>query len=401
MVKWRRRGRKRYRRTAMIRFASTDSRRETGNIKWDLQGPIPFGIADMDIESPPCVVEALQRRLNHHFYGYAYMTDELREAICVYLRNRHGVSDIQPEWLHELPGCVPAFTLVARTVCHRPEHEVLVCTPVYPPMLHCHEDARCRLLRVPYANRDGLWTFDWEAMEAAVTPNTRMFLLCNPHNPLGRVWRRDELEKVADFCERHDLILCSDEIHCDLVLDEGLQHQCSLTLPEPLLQRVVMLSAPSKTFNIAGICFTYMAVPNAALRAAIRKTQGHSLPTLNVFAYAASLAAYTQGWEWHEQLIRSLRANRQTVYDYIAEHLPMLKTRHQEATYLAWIDCSALGVESPHEFFLEKADVYLDNGANFGSPQCVRLNFATSPELLRMGLDAMRDAVNALLAERV
>lgn len=385
----------------MIRFASTDSRRETGNIKWDLQGPIPFGIADMDIESPPCVVDALQRRLNHRFYGYAFMTDELREAICAYLRDRHGVSGVKPEWLHALPGCVPAFTLVARTVCHSPEHEVMVCSPAYPPMLHCHEDARCRLLTVPYVNRDGLWQFDWEAMEAAVSPNTRLFLLCNPHNPLGRAWRRDELEKVAAFCERHDLILCSDEIHCDLVLDEGVQHQCALTLPESFLQRVVMLSAPSKTFNIAGICFTYMAVPNAELRAAICKTQGHSLPTLNVFAYAASLAAYTQGWTWHEQLIRSLRINRQTVYDYIAEHMPQLKTRHQEATYLAWIDCSALGVESPHKFFLEKADVYLDNGANFGSPQCVRLNFATSPELLLTGLNAMREAVQALLDSRM
>ncbi len=384
----------------MIRFASTDSRRETGNIKWDLQGPIPFGIADMDIETPSCVVDALQRRLDHRFYGYAYMTDNLREAICVYLRQRHGVREVRPEWLHALPGCVPAFTLVARTACQHPEDEIMVCSPVYPPMLHCHEDARCRLVTVPYVNRDGLWQFDWAAMEAVVSSRTRLFLLCNPHNPLGRVWRRAELEQLADFCERHDLILCSDEIHCDLVLDEGVEHQCALTLPEPFLQRVVMLSAPSKTFNIAGICFTYMAVPNAKLLASIRKTQGHSLPTLNVFAYAASLAAYTQGWEWHEQLIRSLRANRQTVYDYIAEHLPMLKTRHQEATYLAWIDCSALGVESPHEFFLEKADVFLDDGANFGAPQCVRLNFATSPELLRMGLDAMRDAVRDLLATR-
>lgn len=377
----------------MIRFASTDSRRETGNIKWDLQGPLPFGIADMDIESPPCVVEALQQRLNHRFYGYAFMTDELREAICAYLTRMHGVQDVKPEWLHALPGCVPAFTLVARTVCSRPEHEVMVCTPVYPPMLHCHEDAHCSLLQVPYINVNGRWEFDWEGMEAAVSPNTRMFLLCNPHNPLGRVWSPGDILKLAQFCERHDLILCSDEIHCDLVLDTDLKHTTALTLPEPLRQRVVMLSAPSKTFNIAGICFTYMAVPNAELLASIRKIQGHTLPTLNVFAHAASLAAYTSGWDWHAKLLDSLRANRQWVYDYIARELPMLKTRHQEATYLAWIDCSALGVESPHDFFLQKADVFLDDGANFGAPQCVRLNFATSPEMLKLGLDAMRDAV--------
>ena len=267
-------------------------------------------------------------------------------------------------------------------------------------MLHCHEDARCSLLTVPFVYRNDRWVFDWDAMEAAVSSNTKLFLLCNPHNPLGRSWSREELEQVADFCVRHDLILCSDEIHCDLVLDEDLRHRCALTLPEEVLNRVVMLSAPSKTFNIAGICFTYMAVPNAELRAAICKTQGHSLPTLNVFAYAASLAAYTQGWPWHEQLIQTLRRNRQTVVDFIATELPLLRTRHQEATYLAWIDCAALGVESPHKFFLEKAGVYLDNGANFGDPQCVRLNFATSPEMLMQGLNAMKKAVLEHLAEQ-
>ena len=380
----------------MIRFASTDTRRETGNIKWDLQGPLPFGIADMDIESPPCVVEALQQRLNHRFYGYAFMTDELRDAICDYLHNMHGVENPRPEWLHALPGCVPAFTLAARTVCTRPEHEIMVCTPVYPPMLHCHEDAGCSLLQVPYINVEGRWEFDWNAMEAAVSPDTKMFLLCNPHNPLGRVWSREDLLKLAEFCEQHNLILCSDEIHCDLVLDEGLKHTSALTLPEQYLSRVIMLSAPSKTFNIAGICFTFMAVPDAGLLATIRRTQGHTLPTLNVFAYAASLAAYRDGWEWHKQLLNTLRQNRQMVYDFVAEKLPMLHIRHQEATYLAWIDCSALGVESPHTFFREQAGVYLDNGANFGAPQCVRLNFATSPQILETGLQAMYNAVMKL-----
>ena len=377
----------------MIRFASTDSRRETGNIKWDLQGPLPFGIADMDIESPPCVVDALQQRLNHRFYGYAFMTDELREAICAYLTRNHDVPAPRPEWLHALPGCVPAFTLVARSVCRQPEHEVMVCTPVYPPMLHCHEDANCSLLQVPYANVNGRWEFDWDAMEAAVSPNTKMFLLCNPHNPLGRVWSREDILRLAEFCERHDMILCSDEIHCDLVLDEDKKHTTALNLPEPLLQRVVMLSAPSKTFNIAGICFTYMAVPDAELRQRIIKAQGHTLPTLNVFAFAAAKAAYTEGWAWHANLIKHLRGNYEMLCDFIREELPMLKVYPLQATYLAWIDCSALGVDSPHEFFRNEAGVYLDNGANFAAPQCVRLNFATSPEMLLSGLTAMRDAV--------
>lgn len=377
----------------MIRYAADEVRRGTGNIKWDLQGPQPFGIADMDIESPPCVVEALQERLNHRFYGYAFMTDELRGVICDYLRERHNVADARPEWLHALPGCVPAFTLVARAVCTAPEHEIMVCTPSYPPMLHCHEDVGCQLITVPCTCTDDTWNFDWEAMEAAVTPNTRMFLFCNPHNPIGRMWSYEELLRLAEFCDKHNLILCSDEIHCDMVLSTDLKHACSLTLPSQLHKRVVMLSAPSKTFNIAGICFTYMAVPDEELRQRIIKAQGHTLPTLNVFAYAAAKAAYTDGWAWHANLIKHLRGNYEMLCDFIRKEMPMLKVYPLQATYLAWIDCSALGVDSPHEFFRNEAGVYLDNGANFAAPQCVRLNFATSPEMLMSGLTAMRDAV--------
>ncbi len=379
----------------MIRYAADEVRRGTGNIKWDLQGPQPFGIADMDIESPPCVVEAMQERLNHRFYGYAFMTDELRGVICDYLRTRHDVTGARPEWLHALPGCVPAFTLVARAVCTSPEHEIMVCTPSYPPMLHCHEDANCRLITVPCTTEGNTWSFDWEAMEAAVTPNTRMFLFCNPHNPIGRMWSYEEVLRLAEFCDKHDLTLCSDEIHCDMVLAPDKKHACSLTLPEHLLKRIVMLSAPSKTFNIAGICFTYMAVPDAELRQRIIKAQGHTLPTLNVFAFAAAKAAYTEGWAWHANLIKHLRGNYEMLCDFIREELPMLKVYPLQATYLAWIDCSALGVDSPHEFFRNEAGVYLDNGANFAAPQCVRLNFATSPEMLMSGLIAMRDAVRS------
>lgn len=376
----------------MIRFAENEVRRNTGNIKWDLQGPQPFGIADMDVESPPCVVEAMQERLNHRFYGYAFMTDELRNIICNYLHERHGVASARPEWLHALPGCVPAFTLVARAVCTSPEHEIMVCTPSYPPMLHCHEDVGCKLITVPCTYGEN-WEFDWEALEAAVTPNTRMFLFCNPHNPIGRMWSREDVVKLAEFCDRHDLTLCSDEIHCDMVLEPGMKHECALNLPESLLKRVVMLSAPSKTFNIAGICFTYMAVPDTELRQRIVKAQGHTLPTLNVFAYAAAKVAYTQGWEWHASLIDYLRSNFRLLCEFVNAELPMLKIYPLQATYLAWIDCSALGVDSPHEFFRAEAGVYLDNGANFGAPQCIRLNFATSPEMLISGLKAMKQAI--------
>ncbi len=378
-----------------IRFASIGQRLGNGNIKWELQGPLPFGIADMDIETPPCVREAIQQRLEHPFYGYTFMTDGVRNAIADYLTARHGIH-VTHDWLHALPGCVPAFTLVTRALCPQPQDAVLVGTPAYPPMLHAHEDAGCSLITFPHRETDGRWEMDWDAMESAVTPNTKLLLLCNPHNPLGRSWSEEEMLRVADFCERHELILCSDEIHCDLVLEEGVRHISALSLPERYLKRVIMLSAPSKTFNIAGICFTYMVVPDADLRGHIIRTQGHSLPTLNVFAYAAAEAAYRHGWEWQAELVETLRRHRDFTHTYLREHLPMLRHWPQEATYLSWIDCSALGVPNPHDFFRQEAGVFLDDGARFGAPQCVRLNFACSPEMLREGLDRMSIAVQTL-----
>ncbi len=195
---------------------------------------------------------------------------------------------------------------------------------------------------------------------------------------------------------RHDLILCSDEIHCDLVLEPGCRHVSALSLPERYLKRIVMLSAPSKTFNIAGICFTFMAVPDAALRERIIRAQGHSLPTLNVFAYAAAEAAYRNGWEWQAELTETLRRNRDYTHNYLSAHLPMLRHWQQDATYLCWIDCSALSLPNPHEFFLQQAGIFLDDGARFAAPQCVRLNFACSPEMLREGLDKMARAIKKI-----
>ncbi len=375
-----------------IQFSTPGQRSHTGNIRWDLQGPLPFGIADMDIATPPCVREALQQRLDHPFYGYAFMTEDMRAAIISYLDARHGVA-ARPEWLHALPGCVPAFTLVTRALCTQPQDAVIVGTPAYPPMLHAHEDAGCSLITFPHCEHEGRWEMDWEAMEAAVTPETRLFLLCNPHNPLGRSWSEEELLRVADFCERHDLILCSDEIHCDLVLEPGLRHVSALCLPERYHSRIIMLSAPSKTFNIAGICFTYMAVPDASLRERIIRTQGHSLPTLNVFAFAAAEAAYRNGWEWQAELVEPLRRHRVFTPRYLDETLPILRYWQQEATSLCWRACGALGLQNPHEFFRREAGIYLDNGANFGAPQCVRLNFACAPEMLREGLDKMAAAI--------
>ncbi len=376
-----------------VDFASIGERRGTGNLKWDRQGPLPFGVADMDVQTPLCVREALQRRLDHPYYGYAFAQEPLLAAITAYLRERHGVRAAEAAWLHPIPGCVPALSLVTRAFCREPGDAVMVGTPAYPPMLHCHEDARCRLVTFPHRDAGDHWEMDWDAMEAAVDSRTRVLLFCNPHNPLGRSWSEEELLRVADFCERRDLILCSDEIHADLVLEPGLRHHSALALPERYLARTVMLSAPSKTFNIAGLGFSYLAIPNPELRARVVAAQGCTLPTLSVFAYAAAEAAYAQGWGWHAELIEALRANRDFLHRFLDERLPQLRHWRQEATYLAWLDVSALGLEAPHAFFRREAGVFLDNGAGFGDPQAARLNFACSPEMLKQGLEAIAEAL--------
>lgn len=373
-------------------FNEPFERRNTGNVKWDRSGDaLPFWIADMDVRTPNCITQALHNRIEHGFFGYACMTEALLNAIVRYMATRHCAA-IEASWILETPGCVPALSLVARAVC-RPGDAMMTCTPVYPPIRNVHRDVGCDVIEVPHILADNVWQFDWDAMEKAVTPQTRLFVLCNPQNPLGRVWSQDEILRLARFCERHDLILCSDEIHCDLVLDETVRHFSAMALPEPLRQRCVTLSAPSKTYNIAGLGFTYSVIPNTNLRERIIATKGCTMSDVNCLAYTAAYAAYTEGEAWRQQLIVHLRHNRDFLCNYIRAHIPAIKLPHIQATYLAWMDCSALGLENPQEFFLNNAGIKLNPGADFGAPQHVRFNFGTTRDTLSCGLIAMAKAL--------
>ncbi|MCC8020562.1 MAG: PatB family C-S lyase [Akkermansia sp.] len=377
---------------ATLPFNEPFERRNTGCIKWDSCGSaLPFWIADMDVRSPDCIVRALHARVGHSFFGYACMTDELRGAIVRYMKAAHG-ADILPEWLIETPGCVPALSLVARALC-RPGDAIMTCPPVYPPIRHVPHDAGCRLVEIPHLFEGGAWRFDWDAMKRAVTPDTRLFILCNPQNPLGRVWPRQDVERLARFCEAHGLALCSDEIHCDLVLDENARHFTAMALPEALRRRCITLSAPSKTYNIAGLGFSFAVIPDDALRARVLSARGCTLPGVNCLAHAAALSAYTEGEPWRRSLIVHLRGNRDYLYKYVETHLPGIALHPMQATYLAWMDCSALGLEDPCSFFLHRAKVKLNPGSDFGAPRHVRFNFGTTRGMLARGLAAMAQAL--------
>lgn len=372
----------------MFNFDSTTNRFHTGSLKWDKYAGsdiMPFWVADMDFASPPEVIDALHARAEHGVFGYTIPYDEVTAAVLTYLKNSHGL-EAKPEWLVWVPGLVPALNLACRAV-GKPGSGVMINTPVYPPFLTAPGFSDRTRISVPLACRNSRWDMDWEAMERAVTPETRMFILCNPHNPVGRVWRRDELERLVDLCERHDLMLVSDEIHCDLILDD-LKHIPTLSLGERAMRRTIAMYSPSKTYNLPGLCCSYVLIPDEKLRADFKRVARGIITEVNAFGYAGCAAAYKHGEPWRKELIAYLRGNRDVVYDFVRAHLPGIVMHPMEATYLAWLDVRGLGLERPAQTF-EDAGVGLSNGIDFGTPGFLRLNFGCPRKMLNAGLEKM------------
>jgi cystathionine beta-lyase len=374
-------------------FDTPITRRGSGCIKYDRRPELdPFWVADMDFVSAPCIVEALHRRVDHGVFGYAQAHAGLNEAIQIYLRERRG-ADVPPDQIIHLGGLVPALSLAARAFC-KPGETVMTCTPVYPPFLGVHHDAAVGLLTVDHVLTDGHWSFDWEEMEKAVTPKTRVFLLCNPQNPLGRVFSREEVVRLAEFCERHDLILVSDEIHCDLVFDETTTpHVSALNLPGQLADRSITLLSPSKTWNIAGLGYAFAVIPNDTIRRKFAAARGHTLSEINALSYYAAEAAYRDGEPWRRELIAYLRHNRDALAGFIRTRCPGLSVMPGEATYLAWIDASALGVDQPALHFEKNAGLFLSDGAFFGWPKHIRFNFGCPRSRMLEGLEKLAAAL--------
>ncbi|MCP5536616.1 MAG: putative C-S lyase [Akkermansiaceae bacterium] len=368
-------------------------RRGTGSIKWDrFPGLDPFWVADMDFMSPPCVIDALQRRVAHGVMGYAQAHDGLMDAITGYMQSRHDLRVEEKEIIH-LGGLVPALSLAARAF-GSPGDAVMTCTPIYPPFLGIHNDARMQVISVPHVETGGQWGFDWEAMESAVTPGTRLFLLSNPQNPLGRVFTRAEMTRLAEFCERHDLILVSDEIHCDLILDDTqTPHVCAAGLPDSFQKRIITLLAPSKTYNIAGLGYAFALIRDDSLRRKFMAARGHTLPEINCLSYYAAEAAYHDGEPWRQELLAYLRTNRDTVTDFVRSRTPFVIPAI-EATYLAWIDCRSTGLDNPAQHFEKEAGIYLSDGNYFGAPGHVRFNFGCPHHRVLEGLEKMAKVID-------
>jgi len=375
-------------------FDQLIDRRHTDSEKWRRydEDVLPLWVADMDFAVPEPVVHALKERLAHPIFGYGRPPDGLREVIQERLARLYDWH-VEMDEIIFLPGVVSGFNLACRTV-GVPGDEVLVEPPVYPPMLSAPENNRRICKIVPLVEGDERYEHDLDAFEQAITERTALFLLCNPHNPVGRVFTRAELERLAETCLRHNVVICSDEIHCDIVF-RGHQHVPIASLAPEVAAQTITFLAPSKTYNIAGLSCAVGVVQNPELRSRLEQAGKGLVPGVNVLGYTAALAAYRDGQPWLDELLAYLEANRDYLLEFIGQHLPGIRCHRPEGTFLAWLDCREVGLSgNPHRFFLEHARVALNDGTRFGvgGEGFVRLNFGCPRVTLAEALERMRAA---------
>jgi cystathionine beta-lyase len=374
-------------------FKSIVDRTQSCSLKWDLyrdQDVIPMWVADMDFPAPPEVLEVLQHRIDHGVLGYTLPPKALTEVLIDRLLSQHGWA-VSPEWIVWLPGLVVGLNLACRAV-GTPEDEVVVLTPVYPPFLSAPVLSGRQLRTVPLVQERGRYVVDEAALRDAITKKTRLLILCNPHNPVGRAFGREELEQIARICLENNVVMCSDEVHCDLILDD-MPHTPTATLSADVAEKTITLMSPSKTFNLPGLNCAFAIIPDKTVRKRFESVKNGIVPNVNAFGYEAALAAYTRGEPWHRALLDQLRSNRDLVEHVIAQ-VPGLSMNHVEATYLAWIDARELGEKDPRAFF-ESAGVGLSNGRDFDGSGFVRLNFGCPEVTLKQGLDRIQQAVQS------
>jgi cystathionine beta-lyase len=385
-------------------FDQIIDRRSTDSYKWKTYGQeaLPMWVADMDFTAPQPVTEALLRRVEHGVFGYpmGLMNSpkdlpELRGAIVERLMRLYGWA-VEPEDIVFIPGVVTAFNLACHTLA-TPGQAALVQTPVYTPILMAARETgilhqEMELTRQP----DGSYSVDWERFEASLTPETRLFILCNPHNPVGKVFQADELRRLAEICLRHGVTICSDEIHSDLIFS-GQRHTPLASLDPEIARNTITLMAPSKTYNIAGLQCSYAIIPDRELRKRYLQSRKGLVPWVNGLGLLAAQVAYQQGQEWLDQLLVYLEANRDFLYDYVQNCLPGIEMGLPQATYMAWLDCRGTSLaENPYQICLERGRLALNDGAKFGrgGEGFLRLNFGCPRALLAEGLERLRQALD-------
>jgi cystathionine beta-lyase len=374
-------------------------RRKTDSEKWNKYGEniLPYWVADMDFQSPQPVIDALQERVSHGIFGYPLDDYSLKETICNRMENLYHWK-VTPQEILFLPGVVTGFNLMVNALT-QPGEGVLMQPPVYPPFLFAPHYAKAIQQNAPLLiDSNNHYSIDFDLFKDSINEKTKLFLLCNPHNPVGRVFTRTELQNMAEICLRNNVYICSDEIHADITYQRFVHIPIASLSPE-IAQKTITLMAPSKTFNIAGLGFSFAIIQNPDLMETVKKTRSGLVSSPNLLGLTAALAAYNYGEEWLLQLLSYLQGNWQKLNDFIATNIPGIKITPIESTYLAWLDCRDLLVEkSPYEFFLNEAGVAFNDGKNFGSggEGFVRFNFGCPRSLMVEGLERMQRALEEI-----
>jgi len=379
-----------------MNFDQVIDRRSTESIKWNWfdEDVLPMWVADMDFRSPEPVIEALKTRVEHGVFGYGWPPEGLKEAIQAHLIRRHGW-EVAAEEIDFISGVVTGFNHAIYSLTE-PGDKVMIQTPVYPPFLAAPAQAGRECVINPLMRQpDGKYEIDFEDFEAKAASGVKLFVLCSPHNPVGRVFTREELTRMAEICLAHDVLICADEIHADLVF-KGSKHMPIASLSPEIGAKTVTYFAPSKTFNVAGLSTSVYVTQSEEIRERLQHSMTMLLGHPNIMGTQAALAAYRDGQAWLDEVLVYLEANRDYLVDFVHSELPGVAIWKPEGTYLAWLDCRELALPvSPHKFFLEKAKVGLNEGADFGTEGegFVRLNFGCPRSLLVEGLERMKTAL--------
>lgn len=375
-----------------IDFDTFIDRRNTASQKWERYRDteiLPMWVADTDFMAPPSVIKALQERIEHGVFGYTNTPAELNQLVIERMQSLYEW-EIKTDWLVWLPGLVCGLNLACRAVGESGDH-VISPQPIYPPFVSAPHLSKRKVIQVPMKQVEERFILDIEALENAITPDTHLILFCNPHNPGGAVYREKELQQLAEIAKKHQLIICSDEIHCDLILEPGLKHIPLATLNPDIATRTITLMAPSKTYNIAGLGCSFAIIPDDKLRKQFINTRKGIVPDVNLLGYTAAIGAYKAGDSWNQKQLSYLRENR----DYLIKEInqiPGLKLNPIEATYLAWIDISAAKLENPTLFF-EEAGIGMSPGRDFGDTNYMRLNFGCPRPLLEEAVKRIKSAL--------
>lgn len=376
----------------MYNFDIPADRVGSDSVKWhEVSGDIiPMWVADMDVQSAPPVIEAVLKRAAHPYFGYPYTHDELKPIVIAHYEKLYGAK-IEPEWIVWIPSVIPGVVAAMQMM----GGQFMYSVPMYDHIRRLYAEAKMPVIEVPMKVDENMrHTMDIDALEAAVTPEVKSLILCNPHNPIGRVYTREELEALLAFCKKHNLMVISDEIHCELDLEA--RHIPFFSLNEEAAQCSVTASSAGKICNIPGLPMGFVIIPNAELRAKFISQQDGLQPSGNVLTLAAYEKAYDGSCDqWKNELRDYLRENRDIAEARFAK-IPQIRTPHNEGTYLLWLDCSALGLEDPSAFFLEKARVKVSSGEIYGNIQCVRFNYGCPRAQLLEALDRIEQAIAEL-----